>query len=111
MKPSIRTRWNLLFTFLLVLATPSAMAFREPPGTELVNFDTRAPTAAAAIEERSAGVHRLRARLAEVRIDFDERLGTPKWITAANGLLTGPGGSGKAISMETAAAFGANDPH
>ena len=101
----LRTIAGLLFT------TGALMAFIAPPGNELPNFDVRRPgaDAAAAVEKRSA-VSALRSLLPEARVDFDERVGTPRWIVVERGFLTGPGGRGRGVGP-TAAALAAGDEH
>src|ERR1043166_7080422 len=94
----------------LLLVATSAGAFWAPAGTELPNFDKR-PVGAdqAAAAAHVAAVETLKARVPGLQVYFDERLGTPKWITGENGFLTGPNASGLAVSPTVAAVYGTND--
>ena len=94
------------------LVTPSAMAFWAPNGPELPNFDKRAVGAdSAAAIERAPAKSALQARVPELQVYFDEHLGTPKWIVAGSGFLSGPGASGLTISPQTAALYATNDTY
>src|SRR5215831_7340820 len=92
----------------MALATPTAMAFWAPNGPELPNFDKRAVGADSAAVERATAKNVLQARVPGLQVYFDEHLGTPKWIVAGSGFLSGPGASGLTISPQTTALYGAN---
>src|SRR2546425_12199126 len=99
-------------TFLLLSGAPGR-AFMPPERPLLPNFDKRAASAhnldAVSAEQRAAA-EQLRARLPQVRVDFDPLLGAPKLISAGEEFLSGTNGRGKAISAAVAQSF-ANDPH
>jgi len=96
----------------LTLAVPAARAFWAPNGPELPNFDKRAIGAdGAGVGERAAAQNTLGARVPGLQVYFDEHLGTPKWIVAESGFLSGPGASGLAISPQTSALYGTNDTY
>jgi hypothetical protein len=103
--------WAVVLTSLTLLA-PSVWAFRAPDGPELPNLDLRSVGAgpAAAVDHATA-VSALKSRVPGIQVYFDEHLGTPKWIVAEHGLLTGPGASGLAISPQIAAVYGTNDSY
>src|SRR4051812_26461121 len=103
--------WPVIFACLTLL-TPSVWAFRAPDGPELPNLDLRTVGAgAAAAVNQVTAVNLLKSRVPGLQVYFDEHLGTPKWILAERGFLTGPGGSGLAISPQTAAVYGTNDTY
>jgi uncharacterized repeat protein (TIGR01451 family) len=96
----------------LTLGAPNARALWAPNGPELPNFDKRAVGADnAAVLERAAAKNSLQAQLPGLQVYFDEHMGTPKWITAGSGFLSGPGASGLTISPQTAALYATNDTH
>lgn len=88
----------------LVLSCANALAQLPPSGPELPNFDKRivgeSPAATSAGQFAAIASN---VRVPEAKIDFDERTGTPKWITSARGFLTGPvlqsAGSGQAAVL------------
>ena len=57
------------------------------------------------------GEAQLKSRLPSVTVDYDARLGTPKFIRASLGFLTGPNGQGGAVSAATAQTFAADDSY
>ena len=74
----------------LTLVPSSTMAFWAPNGPEIPNFDKRAVGADnAAAVERATAKSTLQARVPELQVYFDEHLGTPKWIVAGSGFLSG----------------------
>jgi uncharacterized repeat protein (TIGR01451 family) len=106
MNPSLKSLAALL---LLAISLPNAHAFRQPTIPELPNFDRRATSSAAPGAEAKTAATGLTSRVAGLKVDFDEHIGTPKWIWSAEGFLSGPSGIGKGISAQTAASFPAND--
>src|SRR5262245_56299382 len=109
----IRSSASCLCVWLVLAAAISnVQAFLPPAGPELPNFDKRAlgGEGRAAVERRDA-VNDLRTRLPDVRVEFDEHVGTPKRISSEGGSLSGPAGKGRGIRLESAAAFGANEQH
>ncbi len=106
---SIMCRLCLLASFALNLL--NVQAFGPSTQPELPNFDRRAVgTDQQAAAENPVALTALRAQLPDARVHFDERVGTPKWIVAERGFLSGPGGSGRGIRAQTAAAFGVKEP-
>ena len=55
--------------------------------------------------EQSAAHEALKQRLPKAVTDFDPALGTPKWVHARDGFLTGANGAGGAVARETAQRF------
>ncbi len=80
----------------------------------LTNFDKRIDlrhgTTGLSLEQQSAAVL-LRSRVPEAKIEVDPILGTPKWVTASHGFLSGSAGKGGGISPQTAASFAVQDRH
>jgi hypothetical protein len=102
----------------LLLAAACLNPLRSAAATDsLPNFDQRlgpVKTSQLAVvvntaKENAASV--IRNRVKDVRIDSDEILGSPKFVGSTREFLTGPNGSGGAVSAATGAAFPANDPH
>ena len=110
-------RWTTAGSLLCVLLAFPALAFQEPHHHDtLPNLDRRqtAPGAlapAAADPARAAALTRVRSLIPGVRVDFDEALGAPKFISSPHGFLTGPEGKGGGGTAATAAGVAANDPH
>src|SRR5262249_53666673 len=100
---------------LLMTGLSPAWAILQPNRPELPNFDKRprgAANEAEADESRRAALARLTSRLNNsVNVDWDEVIGSPAWIRATNGFLSGPNAEGGAISAETARKRGADEPH
>jgi Fungalysin metallopeptidase (M36)/Viral BACON domain/Fungalysin/Thermolysin Propeptide Motif len=65
----------------------------------------------AAREGRRQAAARLREEMPMVRVDFDERLGSPRFVGSPTGFLTGTGGQGGAVPPERTAAFPVDDVH
>ncbi|HXJ58482.1 MAG TPA: M36 family metallopeptidase, partial [Verrucomicrobiae bacterium] len=59
--------------------------------------------------EKRDAANKLRERLTQAQIDFDEITGSPKRISAAHGFLTGPNGIGGAVSEKSLRGFRADD--
>jgi Zn-dependent metalloprotease len=49
--------------------------------------------------------------LPESAVDFDRTTGTPKFVRARDGFLSGPNGTGRGVSAQAGRAFAAKDPH
>ena len=94
---------------VLVNCIPNARAFRQPNTPQLPNFDRRTAATAEPLPAASAAAKGLTSRVPGLKVDFDEHTGTPKWIQTGEGFLSGPAGSGRGISPQTAAAFATND--
>src|ERR1041385_4946098 len=81
----------------------------------LPNYDKRADAGdrAPAVPDlvHRASAAQLQARLPAVKVDRDPLLGTPHWIMASDGFLTGPDGEGRGVTAGGAGAFAPDDPH
>ena len=103
-----------MVALLLTLSLMGARTFASQSQAELPNFDKRqevaGQSAAPALDHRAA-LANLKARLPDARVEFDELLGSPKWVSSAHGFLTGPEGRGGAISPKTLAEFSVDDPY
>src|ERR1041385_1389739 len=101
----------LAVTGLLSLL-PEAFAFQQPATPRLSNLDNRAVSQ---VQEstvpngKTAALAELRTRLPNVMVDFHPFTRAPKIILNRDGFLSGPGGSGSAISRASLAAIPAND--
>ena len=98
---------------ILVTFAADSFGFDKPGHAEIANFDKR--TAAANEKElkgdRAAAGDRLKQRVPKIQIELDEVRGTPKFVAAPNGFLSGPNGEGRGISQEKIRALPAQDPH
>ena len=75
---------------ILLVCCGSTLAFQPSTRPELPNFDKRAESAgAAARTEHRAAIAQLKEQVTDARVDFDERLDTPAWVTSTAGLLSG----------------------
>ena len=101
------------FLALLFLLAPAARAFDRPAHGELPNFDRRRATDhdKAPRAEQTAATDKLKARVPGLRLEAHERLGTPKFVGADRGFLSGPNGEGQAITPAGARGVAVNDPH
>lgn len=98
---------------------PQVQAAGQSPDL-LPNFDRRtavrsnaAPRAGVLPAGRVNAEAKLRDRLPELQLERHPILGSPKWIAAREGFLTGPDGTGLAMAGTAASrqAFAPNDPH
>jgi hypothetical protein len=62
-------------------------------------------------KEQEDALGRMRSRLVDVKVDYDERLGSPSWVRNGSGLLSGEGGIGGAVPKQAIAGIAAEDPH
>jgi autotransporter-associated beta strand protein len=61
--------------------------------------------------ERAQAAEVLRYSQSDVRVDFDDRLGTPAYVRRLSGFLSGKGGVGLSVAKNAAAGLDAADPH
>src|SRR5881396_3106299 len=93
-------------------ALSNALAILEPSRPALGNFDVRQRQFGLRVPaEKVHAAAKLRERLPEAQIDFDEITSSPKRIATTRGFLTAPNGVGRAASEESVRAFRADDPH
>ncbi len=92
----------------------NAWAVVPPEQRALSNFDRRSNLPSQALGETPAqrsAVNLLQERISNIQVDFDEFLGTPRFVRSPDGFLTGPGGTGRAVRAETARRVPVSDPH
>lgn len=95
---------------------PDASAFL-PPGHDhaaLPNYDQRRESAATTVPAdavQASKVSELRNRLPNLKFERDARLGTPRFLSAGRGFLTGPGGLGRSGDAAALNALSPADPH
>jgi hypothetical protein len=98
----------------LLLALTEASGVVPPAEGDLPNFDRRprdgAVRAQAQAAHRDAVIH-LQTQVADAQVEFDEILGTPKWVRSERGVLSGPNGRGRGVPTRAAAPFLASDPY
>ena len=108
-------RSSRVFLLALGIYLPiAAQGIMAPDQRELPNLDKRTKNKdgtshLTATQERA--IRQLKSLVPTAKVDEDSILGTPKYVRAMRGLLTGPHGEGGAVSARTAGAFAANDPH
>lgn len=100
---------------LLTGVTIEALAFQAPDQPPLPNYDKRAvnriAAAAPANPQQGAAVSQLAAQVDGLRLSWQQPLGTPRFLSARRGFLTGAGGVGGALSQAAVDAVPADDPH
>lgn len=97
---------------LMLVFVRVSWAFWPPTGETLPNFDRREVVSADRVAEiHTNAVSRMRSFVSDLRVDFDERTGTLKWIVSERGFLTGPRGRGRGVSVRAADGFVPNEPH
>lgn len=102
-------RTQSLPVFLLTLFFVATTLFAQTP---LPNLDARMPVAVAALApEKTAALERLRQVMPSVKVELEPVSAAPKMVSASDGFLTGPNGSGATISAKNLASFVATDPH
>ena len=95
---------GILAVFFLVCA--NGLAFEAPNRIVLPDFDRRldeAQTNSAESGDQQNAVAQLRTRLPQARVEFDQVIGAPKFISAGDQFLSGAYGQGKAVSASFAA--------
>jgi uncharacterized repeat protein (TIGR01451 family) len=111
----MKSRWRTLTLLWVLCCVPvRTPAFWQPNHPELPNFDRRQEQAdreEVVSGDQRLAADRLRGLLPGVKIQFDPLTGTPNYISAAEGFLSGHNGEGKAISATAAAAFSKADPY
>src|SRR5688500_15084813 len=76
---------------VILFCNNSIFAFQASQHPDLPNLDRRLNDAGAkAVVDRRAPLEKIRGSVPNVRVDFDEVTGSPKWVIAPQGLLTGP---------------------
>lgn len=98
---------------LLQLASP-AFGFQQSKHEPIPDVDVRNNLTVVSNQFSAAhevGVRRLQSHIADLRIGRDARQLHPNFVARQNGFLTGPNGSGTAISAARLNRFSANDPH
>jgi len=93
-------------------ALSNAFGIVEPFQPALTNFDVRQRQFGLRVPaEKVHAAAKLRERLPEAQIDFDEITSSPKRIATTRGFLTAPNGVGRAVSDRSVGAFRPDDPH
>ncbi|MDB6064476.1 MAG: hypothetical protein JWR26_684 [Pedosphaera sp.] len=115
------TQFGKAFGFILLAGAASLLLGANPTFAlepklkpELPNFDQRMEDnldAAFPTSDQTLALTELKSVIPDVRVDFDELLGSPAWITSARGFLTGSNGVGLAVSPGTLENFPGADPY
>src|SRR5256885_11585214 len=90
-------RFALVFGLGILSLTATLRAAEE----KLPNLDKRArKTQKELAEARRQGLDHLAELAPEAQVDFEPITGSPRWISSREGFLSGPDGSGKAITLK-----------
>ncbi len=109
MKETVKfVSWVALAVILLAFYGASALGTQSSSVAELPNFDQRL-TAPVPPTGSNTAVARLRTEIPDAQVHFDAIVGSPRWVTSPSGFLTGPGGTGAAISPATLSQFATGD--
>src|SRR5262245_2392012 len=98
----------------IFLLAPAALAFRKPARARLPDFNKFHEQAVARVNappRDEVAIARLKTRLPAAEIRLDAVTGSPRWVRASDGFLTGREGKGRGVSDATAGAFAADDPY
>ncbi len=123
----MKSRGFLKACFVLLVSIPlSTMAHKEPDRAQLLNFDVRlqaaqraranalgasSANAASTNAVRAAAEKALAGRVAGLRVERHEALGTVSLISSPKGFLTGPNGQGGAVSAKFLQKHADGDEH
>ncbi len=90
---------RLFVALVLCCFSYRSPAVVAPEHGSLTNIDKRITGQARADlgPERTVALNRVRARIPDIQIDFDEIVGSPKWIRSRRGFLTSPRQNGGVI--------------
>ncbi len=109
----MKIRFGLTVCFGL-LAGPAlgALGLKASVPTQLPNYDKRsaAPATVMAPSQEQA-VSAFKALVPTAKFERDNLLGVPRLISTSRGYLTGPNGSGNAVTPAQLAALPVDDPH
>lgn len=104
---------TFVFLIALGLSQINGLAYQAAANQRLANFDSRTgsllKTEASSAQQQA--LVRLRARLPQVRVEFDSLIGSPKSISSGVQFLSGPNGQGQAIPRAKVSQYAADDPH
>src|SRR5437899_367072 len=107
----IRHRRRLLCALALI-AYPAHLSAVLPSGRPLLpNYDKRAGKQAQIAAELREALGQLRARVQDVKVDFDVVTGSARWVRSGEGFLSGQNGQGGGISAGAIARWPQADPH
>jgi len=102
----------LLLPFFAVLVAGTLPAAPAAGTERLRDFDRRGEQRGKAVEwapRQKDALDELKRRVPEIEAEIDSTVGSPKWLRARNGFLTGPNGEGRAVSAKAAQAFAPAD--
>src|SRR5882724_1531924 len=102
----------LLLLFFAVLAVAAPAPASAAGAERLRDFDRRREQPGKAVEwapGQKAALDELKRRVPEIEAEIDPTVGSPKWLRARTGFLTGPNGEGRTVSRKAAQAFAPAD--
>src|SRR5260221_5069248 len=97
-----------------MIFVPGARAQVRPTHRpDVPNIDKRAavPGDPAEVAQRQQGRDHLLQLTPSAVIEIDELFGSPEFVRALDGILTGPRGEGRAVSARAAQLFSTDDPY
>jgi Fungalysin metallopeptidase (M36)/Calx-beta domain len=91
---------------VLSLQSPISASISQAP-----DYDSRQPSQVIRPSSTQVvAVTDLASQIPDVAVDWDELLGTPKWIASRSGFLSGSDSGGRGVSAQVLAMFSASDP-
>src|SRR6516162_6661590 len=89
---------------VLALLTGPAAAQFAPKTARFPDFDQRSTEAVKSerLTQRQAAKSVIENRIPSVQIEFDKFLGSPRFVHARDGFLTGPDAQGRALTASSA---------
>ena len=110
----VRRSFRVFLLALGIYLPLAAQGILVPDQRELPNLDKRTKNKGGVSHLTTTprqAIRQLTSLVVTAQVDEDEILGTPQYVRATRGLLTGPHGEGGGVSAKTAGAFAVNDPH
>ena len=105
---------KLSFIVIVSLLVSAGVWAADHKDDTLPNFDKRVATPGERSAKGAAGLAahtQLRTRVADVRVETDPIIGSPKFISSPRGLLSGQAGAGAGVPAAALRAIPAADPH
>jgi len=112
----MKIRFSLALALSLLAGQISVTLASQPSQSPLANYDKRKGSSATALSalanpQRDAAVSALENQVGPIQLSRHEFLGTPRFLSASRGFLTGKGGEGKGLSQASLNAVPLDDPH
>jgi uncharacterized repeat protein (TIGR01451 family) len=99
----------LVCTLAWLASLSAALGILPSQQTPLPNYDKRPGASTGVQAARGPAIAQLRSRLPAARVSFDRITGSPAWVRATDGFLSGPGGQGRGIAAASLAAVSSTE--